>query len=116
MSLIKPYYESFSQQAPTRQQDPVLGATDAASEVQAEDILFHIEEFVDSRWFGIGSGRVVKYRVRSVGYQPSDDTWQTIDESGWPASPAVLQRYRNFHDKYPGKVSDPRVIEAIGSD
>ena len=83
VSLLKPYRDCL-QVAPIRQRDPMLGTKDAASVDQGEDILFHIKEFVDSRWFGTGSGRIVKYRVRWHGYEPADDTWQTIDLAGPP--------------------------------
>ena len=112
VSLLKPYRDSV-QGAPVRQRDPVLGVRDAALVDEGEDILFHVKEFVDSRWFGVGAGRVVKYRVRWQGYGPVDDTWQTIDESGWPASPEILQGYRSYHDLHPRKVADPRVTEAL---
>ena len=116
VSLLKPYHDAV-QVAPTRQRDPVLGVQDAASTDQEKDILFNIAECMDSRWFGTGPARVVKYRVRWQGYGSSDDTWQTIDESGWPpTSPKILQAYRAFHNRHPRKVADPRVTEAIMED
>ena len=78
-----------------------------------EDILFHIGKFVNSKWFGSPRERVVKYRVRWQGYKPAEDTWQSKEETGWPASGPVLQAYRDFHDAYPRKVADPQVMEAI---
>ena len=42
-----------------------------------EDMLFHIEKFVDSKWFGSPRERMVKYRVRWQGYKPAGDTWQS---------------------------------------
>ena len=56
---------------------------------------------------------MVKYSVRWLGYKAAEDTWQTIEESGWPAIPAVLQAYQTFHDTHPRKATDPRVIDAI---
>ena len=80
---------------------------------EPEDTLFNIEKFVDSRWFGIGPDRVVKYRVRWLGYKPADDTWQSIEETGWPPIMDILQAYNSFHDAYPRKATDARVTEAI---
>ena len=111
VSLLKPYRARDAQSASTTSdaynapppvpRDPVLGQPDAASTDTQEDILFHVERFIDSRWFGKATNRVVKYRVRWQGYKPAEDTWQTIEESGWPASPDILQAYRAFHDAYP---------------
>ena len=71
---------------------------------------------MDSRWFGSGgTNRVVKYRVRWEGYRAADDTWQSVEETGWPASPAILEAYRTYHDTHPRKAADPRVVEAIGA-
>ena len=54
--------------------DPVLGQPDATTTDAQEDILFHIDKFIDSRWFGRGPDRVVKYRVRWLGYKAVEDT------------------------------------------
>ena len=51
--------------------------------------------------------------MRWHGYSPAEDTWQTIEETGWPATKEVLQAYRAYHDTHPRKAADPRVIEAI---
>ena len=78
-----------------------------------EDILFHIEKFVDSKWFGSPRERMVKYRVRWQGYKTGEDTWQSKEETGWLASGPVLQAYREGHYAYPRNVADPQVMEAI---
>ena len=117
VSLLKPYKEARTitgkAPPPPVPRDPVLGQPDAASTDAQEDILYHIDKFIDSRWFGKPGDRVVKYRVRWLGYKPAEDTWQTIEKSGWPATPAVLQAYRTFHDAHPRKAADPRVVDAI---
>ena len=48
-----------------------------------------------------------------IGPPLQEDTWQTIEESGWPAIPAILHAYRTFHDSHPRKATYPRVMEAI---
>ena len=88
VSLLKSYQDV---RPPTTPWDPVLGQPDTVTTDTQEDILFHIDKFIDSQWFGKAPNRVVKYRVRCLGYKATEDTWQTIEESGWPAIPAVLQ-------------------------
>ena len=112
VSLLKPYKEARTIPPP---RDPILGQPDAASTDAPQDILYHIDKFIDSRWFGKPGdpNRAVKYRVRWLGYKAAEDTWQTIEESGWPATPAVLQAYRTFHDAHPRKATDLRVVDAI---
>ena len=116
VSLLKPYRDARSttttSASPTIR-DPVLGKADAATTDTQEDILFHIERFIDARWFGKPGNRMVKYRVRWLGYKAAEDTWQTIEESGWPATSAILQAYRAFHNAHPRKAADPQVVEAI---
>ena len=115
VSLLKPHADRREPPAP-RQRDPVIAEDGIDQEQDApEDHLFHIERFIDSQWFGIAPNRVVKYRVRWQDYKPTDDTWQTIEESGWPAAADVLQAYRTFHDTYRRKVADPQVVEALAA-
>ena len=63
VSLLKPYRDArttgsagstagLTVAAPLLLRDPVLGQEDAASTDAQEDILFHIDKFTDSRWFG----------------------------------------------------------------
>lgn len=46
-------------------------------------------------------------------YKAAEDTWQTIEESGWPATSTILQAYKAFHNGHPPKAADPRVVDAI---
>ena len=45
--------------------------------------------------------------------KPAEDTWQTIEESGWPATSAIFQAYKAFHNAHPRKAADLRVVDAI---
>ena len=69
VSLLKPYQDAPIRTRTARPRDPILGQSDAI-----KDILFHIEGFVDSKWFGSPRERIVKYGVRRQGYQPAEDT------------------------------------------
>ena len=110
-SLLKPFkLRPIHDSHPLR--DPVIGKPDAIQTDCEEDMVYHIEQFVDSRWFG-RNDRHVKYRVRWLGYKPFEDTWQSIEETGWPASSAILQAYKCFHDGHPHKAADPRIVTAI---
>ena len=48
-------------------------------------------------------------------YSPAEDTWQTIEESGWPTTPDILKAYRVFHGAHPRKAADLQIIEAIAT-
>ena len=128
VSLLKPYRDArtagsagstagstagLTAAAPPVLRDPVLGQPDATSTDVPEDILFHIAKFTDSGWFGKPKERVVKYQVRWPNYKAAENTCQTIEESGWPATAAILQAYRTFHDAHSRKAIDPRIMEAI---
>ena len=66
VSLLKPYQDAPFREAPIRStllNDPVLGQSDTLPIDPPEDILFHIEKFVDSKRFGSPRERAVKYGV-----------------------------------------------------
>ena len=89
VSLLKLYRDAPFREAPIRStplKDPVLGQSDTMIIDPSEDILFHIEKFVDLKWFGSPRERMVKYRVRWEGYKPAEDTWQSKEETKWPGS------------------------------
>ena len=112
VSLLKPFRtRSSAMPIPAALSDSVLGQPDATPVDAQDDIQYRVQKFVDSRMFPSG----VKYQVRWLGYKLAEDTWQTVDESGWPATPALLAGYRAFHDANPRKAADPRVLEAIAA-
>ena len=110
VSLLKPYHTRSAPPlaAPV---DPVLGQPDSQDVDTPDDIQYRVEKFVNSPRFPSG----VKYQLRWLGYKAAADIWQTVEESGWPATPALLAGYRAFHDANPRKAADPRVLEAIAA-
>ena len=110
VSLLKPYHTRSAPPLATPV-DLVLGQPDLQDVDTPDNIQYRVEKFVDSRWFPSG----VKYQVRWLCYKAAADTWQTVEESGWPATLALLAGYRAFHDANPRKAADSRVLEAIAS-
>ena len=87
VSLLKPFRtRSAAAPAPSPPHDPVLGRADATAVEEQDEVQYRVEKFVDSRRFAEGG---VKYRVRWLGYKAAEDTWQTVEETGWPATPGT---------------------------
>jgi len=70
-----------------------------------------VAEVVDSRWYGNPKSRIphrfVQYLVAWEGYGPEENSWEPFKMLEGTAMQALV----NFHDRYPSKPRDHRVID-----
>jgi len=70
-----------------------------------------VAEVVDSRWYGNPKSkfpqRFVQYMVDWEGYSPEENSWEPFEI----IEDTAMQAFQQFHDRYPSKPKDNRVID-----
>jgi len=84
-----------------------------APEIIDSEPSYVVAEVVDSRWYGNPKSNFphgfVQYLVAWDGYGPEENSWEPLEMLEGTA----MQGLVNFHDKYPSKPRDHRVIDVI---
>jgi len=70
-----------------------------------------VAEVVDSRWYGNSKSkfphRFVQYMVAWEGYGPEENSWEPFEM----LEDTAMQALQQFHERYPSKPKDHRVID-----
>jgi len=70
-----------------------------------------VSEIVDSRWYGNPKKtfphRFVQYMVAWEGYGPEENSWEPFEM----LEDTAMQALQQFHERYPSKPKDHRVID-----
>jgi len=102
VSLLEPYRE-----------DPVgrIQKKIPTPEMVDKEPSYVVEEAVDSRWYRNHKSKFqhsfVQYMVAWEGYCPEDNSWELFEM----LEDTAMQALHEFHDRYPSKPKDHRVID-----
>jgi len=102
VGLLEPYCE-----APIGRPQLAMPAPDIVDREPS----YVVAEVIDSRWYGNSKSkfphRFVQYLVAWDGYGPEANSWERFEMLEGTAMQALL----NFHDRYPSKPRDHRVVD-----
>jgi len=102
VGLLEPYSE-----------DPMgrPGLSMPATDIVVSEPSYVVEEVVDSRWYGNPKSKFphcfVQYLVAWDGYGPEENSLEPFAM----LEGTVMQALANFHDRYPSKAREHRVID-----
>jgi len=102
VSLLEPYRED-----PVGRPQKIIPTPDIVDNEPS----YVVAEVVDSRWYGNPKSkfphRFVQYMVAWEGYGPEENSWEPFEM----LEDTAMQALQQFHERYPSKPEDHRLIE-----